>query len=269
MRRLCLLAAWLCALSGVAEAQGLQEIMVDDDPGDAVVRHIESAFAHHAEAASGWYIDAVRGHDVTYEQYWTFAARYLTGTFAEFEYRFTRDGATETRVYHAASGPAQPRIGIPGVEARGPVSAYADPGDLAVLADVVFEPGSPVTPSPVDDGRPPNARIRDAELRVAQTLESDILRGLVPAGGQLTGFVSQRMCDSCRRALEQLSSTYAVDITITALAHGSSAYARFHARRRHYMRTVHRAVLRWARPTSASGQGMCAVPHRSQRSSGS
>lgn len=249
-----------------AQATELRTTETSDDPGDHVLSHVEASFAHHAEAASGWYLAALGGRRVTEAQFGIFALRYLTGTFAEFQYTYTVGGVEHTRVYHGSSGTGEPPLGLAGVEPEHPVRDYFDTSDFAVVAGNVRLPDSQVTPSPVDDNRGPYAHAADAEIRIAQTLQRDIDEGIVPRGGILIGFVSQPMCTSCRAAVEQLTYQYGIETVVTTLARGGSGYRRFQGRRSAYMWAVYQhALARAVSPTNPPGEpatatAACAQP---------
>jgi hypothetical protein len=256
IRRMCAVAA---LTASTATPAYVNEVLVNDDPDNVVLRHIHTAFAHFAEAASGWYDATVGRRPVSDEDFATFSRQFLTGTFAEFEYQYEDPrGGVHVRVYHGSSGPVEPRVGVRGVYATHSVDTFSDYGDFAVLVRNVDLDDTDVTPSTRDD-RGAAARRNDAELRIARAIERDIREGVVHAGGRIAGFVSQPMCASCRAAVEALERNHGIQATITALDNPSAAYRRFNARRTQYMAAVLRRTRGLPNP-EATPAPLCRRP---------
>lgn len=228
---------------------------VYEDPERLVISHVEASFAHFAEAASGFFLDAYANRRVTQEQFDQFSRRFLTGTFIEAQYIYTVSGVTRVRTYHASSGDVGQNPLTPGGVPRNPFFTYFDEGAPEIVARWGPVEDSTVTHRPLDDGRHPDARRQDAEIKAAQSLEHDIVDGIVPRGGRLVIHSSQVPCDSCDPALEALSDRYGIRVDVHVLSARSPAYRWFDRQRRNYMSTVLRiAVGRTpVRPTTYAG----------------
>lgn len=166
---------------------------------------------------------------------------------ARFEYRYIRNGISAVRVYHAMSGdplsvlakslfegptpgstPTSPLSDIDEWDAR--LATAADTGaEEAVLRDaedevyfagfdavdvrarVLLLDDSVLTPFSV----PGEQGALDAEMKILQTIEQDIVSGTIPAGGSLQGFVSSMACSSCRLGMRSLSAAHGLDIRLS------------------------------------------------------
>jgi hypothetical protein len=228
-------------------ANRVGQFVVAEDPTGAIVPRIEAAFAHHAQPAGAWFRFHANNRVVTDEQFDTFARRFRTGTFAEFTYTEppTADAAGRSFVFVGSSGRGEPPLGLP-VPVATPVSTFRDRNAVVIHAERDVGADTDVTPSPDTAQRPhnPHARDFDAEVGIAQTVDRFIRRCDIAAGGRLTGFVSQPMCASCRAALQRLADNHGLEVYVTALAPGSTAYRQFDRARRDYMLTIREHVDR-------------------------
>lgn len=245
------IGAFLACAASVAAAAPPTIHYVYDDPRRLVVPAIEASFAHFAEAASGYFLEAYRDRPIHQDQFDTFARRFLTGTFVEARYTWMDNGVQRVRTYHASSGDLELGPPIPGGRPALPYFTYFDPDAPEIVARWGPLEGSTVTHRPLEDGRGPDARRNDAELKAGQTLEHDIAEGIVPAGGHLVVYSSQEPCDSCGPALEALSDAHGIDIDVHVLSRRSHAYFRFDRQRRNYMASVLR--IAWARRAAQRG----------------
>jgi hypothetical protein len=221
-------------------------------PDGTVNARIYASFEAHAHAAARWYRQALDGARVNTAGFTPFRRRMETATFVSFTYYYHRDGVEHSRVYHAMSGRSDfnGEMYVPRGQSRAqtvraalPYPAFFTyaPGEV-VTWDIEPLPDSPVTHSPVGDGRHPDARRRDAELKIARKIELDIANGTVASGGALYGFSSQVPCLSCHGALQALSDGHDIDVTVTYLEPRSRAYTRFHRQREQYVNSIHVAV---------------------------
>jgi hypothetical protein len=170
-------------------------------------------------------------------------AKTHTPTVARMEYAYTKDGQVLTRIYHARSGPAMdvvirsqnfaapdstPSSGTESGESR-PYEITED--DIAAdfaertyyPADTPFNVRAPNLPSEKSiiqsllnkDGKDINKA--DAELKIFRQIEKDINEGVVTRGGQLTGYVSKVMCESCGPASADLAEHFDISGNIHQL----------------------------------------------------
>lgn len=163
-------------------------------------------------------------------------------TIARLEYTYEVNGVPVTRVYHARSN----------MSARGLINRYWKPssgsssagesgtdtstssggGDGAGADDVAVDIGEsrfypPDTPYDVratklpTEGSAVEPRIPehawDAEVRLFRRLEQDIDRQIVPNGGNVTGYVSQLICESCGEVIAKFSERHGVHGTMYQL----------------------------------------------------
>lgn len=219
-----------------------------DTDGPANAR-VYAAFEAHAHPAARWYRHALQGAAVDTADFTPFRRRLETATFVSFTYYFHRDGVEYSRVYHAMSGRSDfnrelflpRRLRQPAALVPYPAFFTYSPGEVVAWDDDPL-PDTPVTHSPVGDGRHPDARRRDAELKIARKVELDIANGTVAPGGALFGFSSQVPCPSCARALEALSDSHDIDVSVTYLEPRTPAYTRFQRLREQYVNSIHVAV---------------------------
>jgi hypothetical protein len=210
----------------------------------AVIARVIASFDVHGAAARAWYVDALGHHTgVDTAAFHLFSQPMQTATFVSFTYNYTMGGEPRSRVYHARSGHNNPWINVPSLTGWRPYSTYLEPRESDVVAeDRTIPIGTTVTHSPVADGRHPDARRRDAELKVARRIEREIREGLISAGGELYGFSSQEPCESCEAALEALSDSRGISVNVSYLAYRSEAYLSFDRMRRQYMTSIHVAA---------------------------
>jgi hypothetical protein len=221
------------------------------DPDGPVQARIWASFMAHARPAARWYRQATQGMDIDTAGFTPFRNRLERATYVSFTYYFMRDGITHARVYHAMSGQSHfenelyaPRRGRPATMAasrRFSEFITDTPGEV-VAWDEDPVPDSDIIHSDGGDGRHPDARRRDAELKISRKLETDIADGTVMPGGFLYGFSSQVPCASCNNALEQLSNIHGIDVSVTYLEPGSTAYKRFKGLREQYVNGIHVAL---------------------------
>lgn len=244
----CIAFAIIAALASVGTvARPVSKFVVEagDTDGPAHAR-VWASFMAHAYPAARWYRHALQGSPVNTAQFARFRTRLETATFVSFTYYYYRDGVEHQRVYHAMSGRSDfqreafiPRPG-PDTLPFGAFMTYTPEQVVAWDDDALF--GSGVTHSPVPNDRHPDARRRDAELKIARKIELDIATDTVTPGGALYGFSSQLPCPSCDAALEALSDSQAIDVSVTYLGPGSPAYTRFRRLREQYVNGMHVAV---------------------------
>ncbi|MGA7439207.1 MAG: hypothetical protein WBW32_13885 [Luteibacter sp.] len=221
------------------------------DPDGPVQARIWASFMAHARPAALWYRQATQGMNIDTAGFTPFRNRLERATYVSFTYHFMRDGITHARVYHAMSGQSHfeselyaPRRGRTAtIEASRRFSAFITdtPGEV-VAWDEDPVPDSDIAHSDGHDGRHPDARRRDAELKISRKLETDIADGTVMPGGFLYGFSSQVPCASCSHVLEQLSHLHGIDVSVTYLEPGSTAYKRFKGLREQYVNGIHVAL---------------------------
>jgi len=243
-----LVFAVVMALSSLsAEARPVRTFVVEAGDTDGTVQaRVWASFIAHAYPAARWYRHALQGSTVNTQQFSRFRQRFETATFVSFTYYYHRGGLEYQRVYHAMSGRSdfQRDAFIPnrGVDALpyGAFMTYTPEEAIAWDDDALF--GSDVTHSPVPRDRHPDARRRDAELKIARKIELDIATDTVTPGGVLYGYSSQLPCPSCDAALEALSDSQSIDVSVTYLGPGSPAYTRFRRLREQYVNGVHVAV---------------------------
>lgn len=208
------------------------------DYEDVVLWHLRSSFMHHAVAAVDWFAAAIHGEPGWTPAFSELQAQYMTATFAEFEYVFMVDGKEHTRTYYAKSGADAPRGDA--AEGRGPpFGLFLRTAPTETHAMVLPSDASRLTWTALDDGRPPDARRNDAELKAVRSIERDMQIRRVPRGGEVVAFVSQAMCASCERAVRMFSAQYDIDVTINVLG-GPESWAsnRFLRRRRAFFQAA-------------------------------
>ena len=234
-----LVVAALACIAQVVFAQAFIKREIHDDPRGGVRARLLASFWAHAKPLCAWYTAALQGRRVTTYEFAPLARQFESATFASATYRFTVNGQQRTRVYHARSGRNEPDIGLPGVTVRLPYGGFFQHTAPSVVAWDRFAPAdSSVTHSPVDDGRHPDARRRDAELKIARQIEADIAAGDVTGGGWINVYVSQAPCESCERALRELSRTHDIRVHIAYFGRGSPAYRTFQRLRETVMSTL-------------------------------
>lgn len=235
--------AVMMALASQADAHPVIKRKITDDPRGTVIARVLASFTPHARAAGLWYASALESRQVSTGEFAAFSRQFETATFVSFTYQFVRDGQTHRRVYHARSGRNEPTIGIPGLRSVRRYSSYfeVDPS-AAVTWDRSPRLGSSVTARPVVGDRYENARQRDAELKIARAIETDIREGRVPRGGFLSGYSSQEPCDSCEAALQALSDGNDIRVNVAYLGRDTPAYRRFHRQRLMHLNTIHVSV---------------------------
>jgi len=228
-------------------ARPVSKFVVDaSDTNGTVNARVWASFMAHAYPAARWYRHALQGARVNTDEFAGFRRRLETATFVSFTYYYQRDGVEHQRVYHAMSGRSdfdrETYIRRPGVETLpyGAFMTYTPEEVVAWDDEALF--GSDVTHSPVPGDRYPDARRRDAELKIARKIELDIATDTVTPGGALYGFSSQLPCPSCDAALEALSDNQGIDVSVTYLGPDSPAYTRFRRQREQYVNGVHVAV---------------------------
>lgn len=244
-RTLSRLAVCICTVltMGEAFAAPIGKTPITTDPNDRVLARILASFNVHATAAGRWYKDALRGRRVDTAGFSAFSSPLETATFVSFTYEYRQNGRLMRRVYHARSGGNNPWARVRGLTGQRPYSTYFPPQvPYVVTWDRSPRPPTTVTVSPVQGDRAPNARQRDAELKIARQVERDILNGTIPNGGRLNGYSSQIPCASCEAALQALSDTRGITVHVAYLQHGSSAYRRFHNLRQQHTGSIHVAV---------------------------
>ncbi|HEY4092428.1 MAG TPA: hypothetical protein VGN46_13025 [Luteibacter sp.] len=247
-RQTCVAVAVAMALASMgAHARPVSKFAIEAGDTDGTVNaRVWASFMAHAYPAARWYRHALQGAHVNTDEFSSFRRRLETATFVSFTYYYQHDGVEHQRVYHAMSGRSDfqrdafiPRRGADSLP-YGAFMTYTPEEVVAWDDDALF--GSDVTHSPVPRDRHPDARRRDAELKIARKIELDIATDTVTPGGALYGFSSQVPCPSCDAALEVLSDTQGIDVTVTYLGPGSPSYTRFQRQRHQYVNGVHVAV---------------------------
>ncbi|WP_448096131.1 hypothetical protein [Luteibacter yeojuensis] len=164
-------------------------------------------------------------------------------TLARIEYSFEKDGQWMTRVYHGHSGHSLKTI-IEKASRRaasrdsGTESSATDSGDGIDIpeADDIARDAAEAKYYPREtesDIRAPKlpedaSRLEasivdrmnhswDAELKTLRRIEADIQKGVVPAGGRLTGYVSKTVCESCREVINTFARIFDTEGTIYQL----------------------------------------------------
>lgn len=220
-----------------AQAFILREIR--EDPRGSVVARILASFNAHADPIARWYTDALQGRRVNTREFASFARQVETATFVSATYTYTVNGEARTQVYHARSGANEPATGLPDVRPLRPYGSYFSHALTSVVAWHRSPPeGSGVTHSPNDDGRHPDARRHDAELKIARHVEADISAGGVAAGGWLNMYSSQIPCGSCERALRELSRTHDIRVHVAYLGQRTPAYRTFQRQREQFTSSI-------------------------------
>jgi hypothetical protein len=235
------------------------------------------------EATSQRYVDAMRG--IVHERHpgdhsardWEHLEQHIRrARVARFEYRYPSGNGISTRVYHAMDGES---LGTVADEALGGhVTARVPHGDSddawsdddepmvttdeaaqvqADLEDARYFTGfdehdvRAVIPRSGDsslfgmqiDGRD---RRLDAEFKAMRAIEDDLAKGVVPAGGEVTGMVGGGVCASCRYAAETLARTRGIDIRITQM------FGSLHPAERKALIEAGKATLRGTRLLNAA-----------------
>jgi hypothetical protein len=206
----------------------------DHDYNDFLNERLAESFEHHVEPAIQWYLASIAGVPVNRNSFREFSRQFLTATYAEFVYTYNLHGIEHSRTYFSSSGEVQPRL--PGGNG---LRSYLDfvPGSPTDVHSVLLSTNrSTISHIPLDDGRPENARRNDAELKAVRSIERDIQSGVVPRGGEVTAFVSQRMCDSCARAVQLFADLYDVSVHVNTPTNNDGwASFRFMRKRKNFI----------------------------------
>lgn len=129
------------------------------------------------------------------------AAKGKSATYATAEYRVTtKDGKLATYTYVAKSGPDLPDV-VKNFE--GDLSVYQTTRDVRMARVNFDDVESSFWHSPGHD-----IRVADAELKLARTIERDLVLGKVPKGGDLSIWISQEPCLSCSSVLTAFDQKY-------------------------------------------------------------
>lgn len=232
-----LLASSLLAIAMPGLAAEWRAQAFANDPNDVVMPAVLDAFRFHAEPASAWYLDQLKGELVPYNKFMVFHHEMVRATYAAFEYTYVQDGRSRTRIYYAMSGRNDPLTGLTNpaphlstyiVEDSTRVHAFASSNDRTTLMATQLEGESSSA-----------VHARDAEFKALRTIERDIQQRVVSRGGSLTAFISQPMCDSCEHVMHQFSDIYGVDMSVNYLEGDmSAAYYRFRGVVQGFMNTL-------------------------------
>lgn len=238
-----LLAIGLLFASAWSVAGPVLKRRVDAVGTGSVNARILASFQTHIRPAQEWYVTVLDGGTPSTAQFAAFSRQFATATFVSFTYEYTVNGRSMQRVYHARSGHNEPNTGMAGVRAPRSYRSFFTHQGADIVAWHDARPNtSTVTVSPVPGDNFPQQRKRDAELKVAQRIERDILAGRVPAGGQLYGFSSQEPCASCEAALQALSDRRNITVRVSFLGFGSAAYTAFDRLRHQHLTSIEVAV---------------------------
>ncbi|HVI54717.1 MAG TPA: hypothetical protein VM621_06660 [Luteibacter sp.] len=232
------LVALLCFGGAVASAQGRADApkpkpspveLPDPSPGWVIeagyTEDVEGTIMHrlgflinvYAQGMHGYITDAARDlhGGVSESSLRKFRDQLLRGTFAFFEYSWHAGGVRHTRIYVSRSNHDFARYipaGASDLSEPGTTEAHylPDVGVFRFARTAVAVPGSTVLPS----HDPQANRANDAEIKILQTLKSDIRLNPEMARGELVGFVSQRPCVSCSPALRRFASETGATVRI-------------------------------------------------------
>lgn len=175
---------------------------------------------------------------------------------ARFEYRYTRNGMEQVRIYHAMDGEPLSVIAegiFSGATPRGSPTPPQSPGSpespLSSDAEITIEPRAPadavdlveadLRDDALFDGFDSlNVRARilpstdsvlasyavagaqggfDAEFKVMRAIERDIRTGVIPRGGSVRGATGGATCGSCHDAMRELAKAYDVEVRMTQM----------------------------------------------------
>jgi len=163
-------------------------------------------------------------------------AKTYGATVARFEYRYTKHGVEQVRVYHARSGrsvrdfigkfdsgyksssdgemaPAADEADIL-LDAQESIYYPADTATDIRVARLKPKPGSTIdavhTGETTADGTNKIVHGADAELKILRRIEYDIEDNVVASGGRITGYVSKTVCASCEKAMEEFTRKFDV-----------------------------------------------------------
>lgn len=228
--------AALVALGGAPAARAVEITTYewDNDVNDFLIERLAESFAHHVDPAVRWFVSETEGLPVGRHSFRDFSRQFLSATYAEFVYTYHEHGIERSRTYFASSGELQPRLAAG--NGRRPYLDFVASGPTEVHAVLLAGNQSELTHIPLDDGRGDHARRNDAELKAVRSIERDIRAGRVPRGGEVTAFVSQRMCDSCARAVQMFANAYDVTVYINTPTHtGTWASFRFMRKRKSFL----------------------------------
>lgn len=241
-RRLVVAIAAAC-FTCIASAGEVHDREIDVDEDNLVSFHIEASFRHHAAAAAVWFLDATHGSTVSSRQFRTFANRFESGTFAEFEYTYLDRETERTRVYYASSGTAEPFLGTRDVVPTHPYSTFLDVGSVVAHGEVLESNDTQIVATPVDGDYGGIGRANDAELKAVRTIEREIQANVVTARrGRIVAYISQPMCTSCERAVREFAARYDVEVTVNHLSRDGIAAREFKRKRAAFMGTVRASV---------------------------
>jgi hypothetical protein len=188
----------------------------DNDYDDILNERLAESFVHHVAPAVRWMVAEADGRVVNRDTYGSFQYQFLSSTFAEFVYTYRIDGTEYTRTYFSRSGEDQPRLPSALGPSRHRYTDFVDTGPTEVHAFLSTYNATEISHIPLNDGREHDARRNDAELKAVRSIERDILAGTVPRGGEVTAFVSQRMCESCARAVRLFADLYDATVYVNA-----------------------------------------------------
>jgi hypothetical protein len=145
-------------------------------------------------------------------------------TLARFEYTWeVPDGAPQRVVIHARSGKPLETIVESQTSSSGSEFEWTDDQIAREASERAYYPSvqGHIRATTVhlrdsvlkatDRGPGSGSAAADAELKALQTLEAEFRSGAIPAGGTLTGTVSQTTCPSCSTNLDWFSTAYRVD----------------------------------------------------------